>query len=98
MKSIWFDAAARITNYRSGLPVIGKSYHCCGAIRRAVRTNGYKKFRKEEDAAIKAFAKQFKPRNRAFEIPWWSDPSDTDADQEARRLALCFMHWIEQRP
>lgn len=92
MKSVWFDAASRIVNATDGpfLPPrrqLQVDPHACVAL---ALTNA-------DEKQIDAFGDWFYPTHRKHYSPsWWGNPYLTDEDQEARRLALCFMHWIEK--
>lgn len=82
-RSVWFDAAARIVTCAEWRADSSWAIYACDAIDEVSET------RKVHSTT---FADWFKPSNHGF--GWWADPFTTDADQEARRLALCFMHWI----
>lgn len=45
----------------------------------------------DNDSTLDLFVDLFRPTDLDCGISvWWEDPGDTDADQEARRLALLF--------
>lgn len=91
-KSVWFDAAARI--------VTASEYHKSSS-RRQLAIDPFAcvalSLAGASGKQADAFGDWFYPIDRKrYSASWWRSPFDTDADQEARRLALCFMHWIER--
>lgn len=61
-----------------------RSGFCCDCLREAGATDG----------EFEAFALVYRPKKGHWYSAWWADPSHNGDDQQARVLALLFMHWM----
>jgi len=82
---VFWNAAQEITDN----PDTFGSAYCCSAIRRIERNSAY-----EHTKALVFFYNLFGNRQQLIADFWWANASQTNEDQEARRLALLFAHEI----